>query len=167
MYKLGAVNDPETPPAPVDEAGRAKFRERLGSALTDAGMPRMPSRVFAALFSADTGRMTAAELTDTLQVSPAAISGAVRYLTQLGMASREREPGSRRDHYVVRDDVWQRMMAQRDRLMGTLLASVREGITLIGTGSPAGRRAADTLEFLEFLEAELPRVVNRWFEQRG
>lgn len=166
MYKLGGVSHPETPQGTVDETNRAKFRERFGSALAEAGVPRMPARVFAALFSTDSGRMTAADLAATLQVSAAAISGAVRYLAQLGMVSRERPPGSRRDQYVVRHDVWQRMMAQRDHLMTHLLASVREGVTLLGTDSAAGRRTAETLDFFEFLEAELPKVVSRWFQQR-
>ena len=43
-------------------------------------MPRLASRVFARLLADDDGRMTAAELTESLDVSPAAISGAVRYL---------------------------------------------------------------------------------------
>ena len=57
----------------------------------------MPARVFAALLATDSGRLTAAELAELLQISPAAVSGAVRYLTQVGMVHREREPGSRRD----------------------------------------------------------------------
>ncbi|MFD1046977.1 CoA-transferase, partial [Kibdelosporangium lantanae] len=42
---------------------------------------------------------------ELLQVSPAAISGAVRYLTTVNMISREREPGSRRDSYALNPDV--------------------------------------------------------------
>ena len=48
----------------------------------------------------------AAELAAQLNVSPAAISGAVRYLIQVGLTSREREPGSRRDVFRVHEDAW-------------------------------------------------------------
>ena len=34
-----------------------------------------------------------------LRISPAAVSGAVRYLIRLGLVHKERVPGSRRDCY--------------------------------------------------------------------
>ena len=58
--------------------GRARFVERFGSALTAAGMQRLPSRVFAVLLADPDGRMTAAEIGEALSVSPASVSGAVR-----------------------------------------------------------------------------------------
>src|SRR5689334_8994349 len=89
-----------------DRQAVLRFIERFAASLTEAGFPKMPARVFAGLLATDSGRLTAAELADLLQVSPAAISGAVRYLAQVNLATREREPGSRRDYYQVHDDVW-------------------------------------------------------------
>ena len=76
-------------------------------------MARTPARVFACVLAQDSGRLTAAELAERLGVSAAAISGAVRYLTQTGMLVRGREPGERRDHYAVHGDVWTEMYASR------------------------------------------------------
>jgi DNA-binding transcriptional regulator GbsR (MarR family) len=73
---------------------RAAFVERLGAALTSAGLARLPSRIFAAVMVDEDGRMTAAEIGEALGVSPAAVSGAVRYLDGVGMVRRERERGS-------------------------------------------------------------------------
>ena len=73
-----------------DEEAVRRFIERFALDLAEAGMARMPARVFAALLADDDGRLTAAELAELLQVSPAAISGAVRYLAQLRMVSRGR-----------------------------------------------------------------------------
>ncbi|MQA27430.1 MAG: MarR family transcriptional regulator, partial [Micromonosporaceae bacterium] len=42
----------------------------MAGVLADAGMARMPARVFVALLAADTGRLTASELAERLQVSP-------------------------------------------------------------------------------------------------
>src|SRR4051794_8944516 len=72
----------------------ARFIERFSGVLVDGGVPRMPARVFALLLASDDGRLTAAELADELQVSPAAVSGAVRYLLQTGLIERARGPGS-------------------------------------------------------------------------
>ena len=54
----------------------------------------MPALVFSALLVDDDGRMTSTELTSSLEVSPASVSGAVKYLAQVGMLRRERERGS-------------------------------------------------------------------------
>jgi|GEM_PF-5374476 len=59
-----------------DEAVR-RFVEDFASALAEMGVPRMPARVFVALLTSDSGRLTAAELAARLRASPAAMSGAV------------------------------------------------------------------------------------------
>src|SRR5215468_2405986 len=89
-----------------DEQAVGPFIERFASVLVEAGIPPMPARVFSALLVTDSGRLTAAELTELLGASPAAISGAVRYLEHVGMIGRQREPGSRRDVYLLRNDLW-------------------------------------------------------------
>src|SRR4051812_7859860 len=97
-----------------DPGAVRRFVEQFASAMEASGLPRMPARVFAALLASDSGRMTAAELAETLQVSPAAISGAVRYMIPVNLVRREREPGSRRDIYVVDDDTWYEVILHRD-----------------------------------------------------
>jgi DNA-binding transcriptional regulator GbsR (MarR family) len=112
---------------PRDPEAVSRFVERFAAVLSDAGVPRMPARVFAALLATDSGRLTAAELAEQLRASPAAISGAVRYLIPLNLVSREREPGSRRDHYRVHDDVWYESVAHRERVMALWESRLREG----------------------------------------
>ncbi len=141
--------------------------ERFASVLVEAGIPRMPARVFAALLATDSGRLTAAELSAQLQASPAAVSGGVRYLIGVGMVSREGEPGSRRHHYRVPDHVWDEVVSGRDRLMARWTAVLREGISLLGRDTPAGVRLADSVQYFEFVSAELPRVLARWQEHKA
>jgi predicted transcriptional regulator len=141
---------------------RAGFIERFASVLTESGFPRMPARVFAALLATDSGRLTAAELAATLHVSPAAISGAVAYLVQVNLASREAEPGSRREHYRVHNETWYEAMAHKDQVLDRCERSLREGIEVLGRGTPAGARIAETLAFFEFIQAELPAMLQRW-----
>jgi DNA-binding transcriptional regulator GbsR (MarR family) len=143
-----------------------RFIERFASALAEAGMARMPARVFVALLATDSGRLTAAELAELLHVSPAAISGAVRYLEQVNLISREREPGSRRDYYRVHDDAWYEGALHRERLLARWEASTREGIEALGAGTPAGERLRETLAFYEFIHAEMPAMLGRWRERR-
>jgi DNA-binding transcriptional regulator GbsR (MarR family) len=144
-----------------------RFVERFASVLIEAGIPRMPARVFAALLATDSGRLTAAELSTQLQASPAAVSGGVRYLIGVGMVSREGEPGSRRHHYRVPDSVWDEVITGRDRLMARWTAVLRDGIAAVGADTPAGARLAESVHYFEFVSAELPRVLARWQEHKA
>ena len=143
------------------------FIERFASVQIDSGIPRMPARVFAALLATDSARLSAAELADLLEASPAAISGAVRYLTSVGMAYREGEPGSRRHHYRVPDNVWDEVMRIRDRVMERWAAIFREGKEILGADTPAGMRMADSVDYFEFVSSELPAVTARWQERKA
>lgn len=156
----------ETASPQRDPAAVTKFIERFASTLVEAGLPRMPARVFVALLAADSGRLTTAELTKMLQISPAAVSGAVRYLTQVKMIGREREPGSRRDTFVVWDDNWYEAGMRRDQFLTSWADALREGVDVLGTQTPAGTRVAESLAFIEFLHEEMPTMLARWRERR-
>ena len=143
------------------------YIERFASVLVAAGIPAMPARVFVALLVTGSGRLTAAELAEVLRVSPAAVSGAVRYLIQLGLVHKERVPGSRRVCYRMPDDVWSDMFRLRDQVMQRWAALVREGIELLGPDAPAGARLAEHAAFFEFVSRELPEVLKRWDEYRA
>ncbi len=145
-----------------DREARSRFVERFASVLAESGFPRMPARVFAALLASESGRLTAAELTATLQVSPAAISGAMRYLVQINLASRETAPGSRREHYRVHSEVWYEAIARKDQVLGRVETSLRDGVEILGRGTAAGARIAETLAFFEFMQQELPAMLEKW-----
>ncbi len=145
-----------------DSAAVSKFIERLAEIHVEAGMPRIASRILVALIATDSGRLTAAELAERLQASPAAISGGVRYLIQIDTVRREREPGSRRYHYRIGDNVWFQAIVGRERLMSRWTESLREGVEVLGAGTPAGARLAENVEFFEFIEKELHLMIDRW-----
>jgi len=145
-----------------DEQAVRPFIERFASVLVEAGVPPMPARVFAALLVTDSGRLTAAELAALLEASPAAISGAVRYLSQVGMISREREPGSRRGVYLVLDDLWYEMSVRQDQVLARWVGAARDGVEILGQRTLAGKRMADSLDFFQFLQEELPALLDRW-----
>lgn len=149
-----------------DEAAVSRFVERFAAQLCQAGMARMPARVFAALLSSEEGALTSAELSEQLKISPAAVSGAVRYLAQVNMVSREREPGSRRERYRVQGDQWYNALLERDTFLKNWQATMREGVEQFGLDTPQGRRIDDTLEFFRFLEKELGSMMERWAAHR-
>jgi predicted transcriptional regulator len=143
------------------------YIERFASVLVSAGFPPMPARVFVALLVTDSGRLSAAELAAMLRISPAAVSGAVRYLIQLGLVHKERVPGSRRDYYRMPGNMWDDMIRMRDQVMGRWTALVREGIDLVGPDTPAGARLTEHAAFFDFVAKEVPEILTRWDEYRA
>jgi DNA-binding transcriptional regulator GbsR (MarR family) len=148
-----------------DERAVARFVERYALQLAEAGMPRMAARVFIQLLATDEGKATAAELAAGLHVSPAAISGAVRYLDQVGLIAKARDPGERRDHYEVADDLWYEVYGNRDKQMQSWISVLDDGVAAVGKDTPAGRRLDQTRRFVEFLTTELAALMERWHHQ--
>jgi DNA-binding transcriptional regulator GbsR (MarR family) len=134
--------------------------------LIELGVPRMPARAFAALIANDDGYLTAAELADALQASPAAISGAMTYLARVGLVTRVREPGTRRDVFHVDGDLWYESIVRRDPILHRFVHTMREGATELGPDTPAGQRLTETTAFFQFLLEEMPLTLQRWKVRR-
>lgn len=156
-----------TPDTKRDEDAVRRYVESLALVLSQIGMQRMSARVFAALMTTDDARLTAADLASQLSVSPAAISGAVRFLEQIGLVAKEREPGERRDHYRLFDDLWYATFLKRDRMIIMWRDAAGDGIDALGEDSPAGQRLAEMRDFLSFMLAELNGMYERWHELRA
>jgi DNA-binding transcriptional regulator GbsR (MarR family) len=147
------------------DAFRRSFVVRMGGALTTAGLARLPSRIFAALLADPDGRMTAAEIAAALHVSPASVSGAVRYLDGVGMIRREREPGSRRDVFVVDDDAWRDTLLHADRVYAPMIAELDRALDSMPADDPARRRIATSRAFMGFVTEEMGAMSQRWQER--
>jgi len=145
-----------------DADGTRRFVEDFALLLVDAGVPRMPARVFACVLADDAGALTAGDLAERLHVSPAAISGAVRWLTQMHLLTRAREPGARRDHYRMRDDQWYEATVFKTAALRRFEDVLVEGVALVGPDSPAGRRLEETQDFFAFFRAEMPALLERF-----
>jgi predicted transcriptional regulator len=156
-----------SPQGPADDARVLAFIERFTSVLVAAGIPAMPARVLAALHVAHSGRLSSAELAGMLRISPAAVSGAVRYLTGLGLVHKERVPGSRRDYYRMPPDVWHEVIRMQHQVLTRWTTLLKEGIDVIGPDTPAGARMAGYAAFFDFMNAEFPALLSRWDATRA
>ncbi|AXG13355.1 GbsR/MarR family transcriptional regulator [Intrasporangium calvum] len=154
---------------PDDEERTELLRlvERFALVLAESGWPRMPARVFSFVLADDADRYTAAELAAGVGVSPAAISGAVKYLTRVGLLSREREPRARIDVYRIFDeDVWGTIFRQRVPSLERYEQAAAEGAEMLPKGSMGARRMRETQEFYRFLRLEEEKVLDRWSAHR-
>jgi hypothetical protein len=138
------------------------FVERMAMAFADVGFPRMAGRVLFTVMSADEP-LTAAEIGERLGVSAAAVSGAVRYLTQFGMLVREPVKGSRRDRYRMPDNPWYEATITKTGLYKNFIDIANGGVNaLLGRDTPAGERVAEMRDFFLFVQGELDTMGERW-----
>jgi DNA-binding transcriptional regulator GbsR (MarR family) len=137
--------------------------ERLGRAMEGMRIPRMPARVFAFILADDQSAYTAAELARGIDVSPAAISGAVRYLTDTHLVVRERNPAGRGDLFRVRDgDIWGTIQAARLPVLEQMLEAVAQAEDLLPPGSPGRARVTETREYFAFVREDARGLDDRW-----
>ncbi|MFB7449144.1 helix-turn-helix domain-containing protein [Streptomyces sp. NPDC056194] len=141
------------------EAVRA-YEETFTTVMMASGMPKMTARVMAALTLADAGSLTASELADRLQVSPASISKAVAFLDSQDLIRRERDE-RRRERYTVDDDVWFQSMMASARSLAQIVETAREGVTVFGSDTPAGHRLESVARFLDFVAENTARAAEQ------
>ena len=153
---------PRAPQAPLQAHGRdpdavRDYEETFTTVLMQSGLPKMMSRVLVCLYTTDAGSLTAAELVQRLQVSPASISKAITFLESQELVRRERDE-RRRERYVVDDEIWYQSMIASARANAHVVETARQGVGILGPDTPAAARLENAARFLDFVgESITPR----------
>jgi DNA-binding transcriptional regulator GbsR (MarR family) len=151
--------------APSQPHGRdaravAEYEETFTTVLMASGLPKMISRVLTCLYTTDAGSRTAAELAARLQVSPASVSKAITFLEGQNLIRRERDD-RRRDRYVVDNDVWYQSMIASAHANAQVVATARQGVAILGPGTPAADRLENIARFLDFVSESITRAAEQ------
>lgn len=139
-----------------------ELEEQFTAMMVATGLPRMTARVLTCLYVTDGGSLTATELTERLQVSPASVSKAVGELEQQELIRRERDPGRRRDRYVIDADAWFRGWMASARQNAMLADFTLRGAQVLGTTTPAGTRMQDMGHFFEHVGRTMIEAAEQW-----
>jgi DNA-binding transcriptional ArsR family regulator len=160
--KRAAPRDAQAP-AQADgrdaEAVRA-YEEVFTTVFMASGLPRMTARLLVCLYTTDAGSLTASELTQRLQVSPASVSKAVTFLESQGLVRRESGEG-RRERYVVDDDVLYQSTVASARATAHLGETARQGVGVLGPGTPAAVRLENIARFVDFISESITRAADQ------
>lgn len=141
--------------------------QRLVDAFAEAGFPRMPAAVLVATLTSGTGRATSDELQSALAVSPAAVSGAVRYLQTVGMMRRHRiSAADRRYVYELPEHAWYAASVNNQELYDRL-AGVAEQVAATLEDPAARERVLDMAGFFRFVQRRIPELLDEWNAMRG
>ncbi|MGW6733242.1 helix-turn-helix domain-containing protein [Streptomyces sp. NPDC055013] len=160
--RQAAPRGSEAPPQAHGRDAEAvhEYEELLTTVFMQSGMPKMMSRVMACLTITDAGSLTASELVQRLQVSPASISKAITFLDSQGFVRRERDD-RRRERYVVDDDVWYESLMASARAIAQVVVTARQGVGVLGPGTPAATRLDNIARFLDFVSESTARAAEQ------
>jgi len=161
--RQAAPPDAATQPQPHGRDAEAvhAYEEAFSDVLMQTGLSnKMMCRVLTCLYTTDEGSLTASELVRRLQVSPASVSKAITFLESQGLVRRERDEG-RRERCVVDDDVWYQAMMASARSTDLLVATARQGVGVLGPGTPAAVRLENIARFLDFISESITRAAEQ------
>ncbi|MFI5473682.1 helix-turn-helix domain-containing protein [Streptomyces cacaoi] len=150
-------------PAPAhgrDAEAVREYEEMFTALLMGQGLPKMMSRVLTCLYTTDAGSLTASELVQRLEVSPASVSKAVAFLESQGLIRRERDEG-RRERYAVDDDVFYQSTIAGARSSAQLAEAARQGVGVLGSDTPAAARLENIARFVDFVAEGITRAAEQ------
>jgi predicted transcriptional regulator len=137
-----------------------EYEEAFTTLFMQQGLSKMTSRVLTCLFTTDAGSLTASELVQRLQVSPASVSKAVAFLDAQGLVRRERDE-RRRERYFVDNDVWYQSMVASARSNAQLAEVARQGVRVLGPDTPAAARLEGIARFIDFVAESIFRAAEQ------
>ncbi|MGT2532962.1 helix-turn-helix domain-containing protein [Streptomyces nojiriensis] len=137
-----------------------EYEEMFTTLFMASGLPKISARVLVSLYTTDTGTLTASELVQRLQVSPASISKAITFLEGQGLIRRERDE-RRRERYIVDDDVFYQSTIASAKATDQLADTARQGVGVLGPDTPAAVRLENIARFLDFIGETITRAAEQ------
>lgn len=158
----GAPRGAQAPPQAHgrDAAAVREYEEAFTTVFMQSGLPKMMSRVLASLYTTDAGSLTASELAQHLQVSPASVSKAITFLESQDLVRRQRDE-RRRERYVVDDDLWYQATISSAKANALVVETARQGAAVLGPGTPAAARLENIARFLDFVGESITRAAEQ------
>ncbi|MFI5845151.1 helix-turn-helix domain-containing protein [Catenuloplanes sp. NPDC051500] len=160
--RTSAVRLPGAPPQPHGRDADAvrEYEALFAAVFMQSGLPVMTARTLTALYTTDTGSLTAAELAGRLKISPASVSKAIAFLEGQGLVRRERDD-RRRERYVVDDDVLYQSTMASARSTAYLGEIARQGAEVLGPGTPAADRLENIARFVDVVSDSIARAADQ------
>jgi DNA-binding transcriptional regulator GbsR (MarR family) len=141
--------------------------ERFALALIRGGMQRMTARLLAVFLFTEQPTLTMGDLVEVLGVSSGSASTGIKALVRVGLVEQVPAPGSRRDHYRLRDDAWATLFSRNNEAVQVMLDASEDAIAATPRASAAHQRLMVMRSFYTFLLAEIPTLIQRWKQAQG
>jgi DNA-binding transcriptional regulator GbsR (MarR family) len=129
-------------------------------------MTPMAGRMWGWLLLCDPPEQTAADIADALGASRGAISGTARILTSAGFIRRTTKRGDRREYFSSPPEAMDSMLSNAGVVYRRLREIAEHGVAAAGNSPSAKVRLEEFRDVITFIEAELPRLIDRFFVER-
>lgn len=147
---------------------QAAFVEAMGRYLGSGGMTPMAGRMWGWLLICVPPEQTAAQLADELHASRGAISGTARILETVGFIKRTTRRGDRREYFSSPPETFRALLQGAGASYRRFRDVTEQGIGVIADlPPPARQRLEEVHAFVMFVEAELPRMYDRFVRERA
>jgi DNA-binding transcriptional regulator GbsR (MarR family) len=119
------------------------------------------------LLICDPPHQTMDELVEVLQVSKSSISTTSRLLMYIGLVSKVSFPGERKDFYRISENAWVQGWEAKNNQTTEMKQMAARGLEILPEdGTERRERLQEMHDLYAFLEAELPKLTQRWLETR-
>ena len=145
---------------------QSAFIEEMGQFLGGYGMTPMAGRMWGWLLLCDPPEQTAAQIATALQASRGAISGTARILASAGFIRRTTRPGDRREYFSSPPEALDSMLSNAAVIYRRLREIAEHGLVAADGLPSAEARMREFRDVVAFIEAELPRLIERFLRDR-
>ena len=146
---------------------QSAFIEEMGRFLGGYGMTPMAGRMWGWLLLCEPPEQTAAEIADALGASRGSISGTARILVQAGFIRRTTKRGDRREYFSSPPEALDSMLMSAGAIYRQLRQIAERGLVAAGDAPGPRARMQEFHDVISFIEAELPRLIARFFGERS
>lgn len=137
--------------------------EKLGVMSERRGMQPAAARVLALLLVSDVPELTFDQIRETLNISKSAASNAINLLLNTGQVEYVSKLGDRKRYFRNRLPQWKEDMKKHLAQFGKVTEVFREVLQQRPKSTPEFNRSLkDVIDFLEFLQGELPVIYKKW-----
>ena len=144
------------------------FVEEMGQTLAAYGMTPMAGRMWGWLLICDPPEQTAGEIAEALHASRGAISGTARILASAGMIRRTTRRGDRREYFSAPPDTLDNFVASAPQIYRRFRELAGRGLEATADRPAASReRLQQFHDLFAFIEREIPRVLDRYVQERA
>lgn len=141
--------------------------EKLAVLSENNGMQPAAARIMALLMVSDITELTFDQIRETLNISKSATSNAINLLITTGKVEYVSKLGDRKRYFRTRLPHWKEDMKIHFEKFGQVNALMKEVLKQRPKNTPEFNQSLkDIIDFLEYLQAELPGIYKRWEAKR-
>lgn len=142
--------------------------EELGVFNEQTGLQPAAARIVSLLLVADRTELTFDEIREALNLSKSATSNALNFLLSISRIEYITQPGDRKRYFRTRLGSWEKDMQAK---MQNILKGNALFKKVLAQRTPQteefNKKLQEVIDFTEYLQQELPLIVQRWYDSRN